>query len=332
MNLYDDLMHFKPIESFDDLLQHFKNLNYNLKDFEYKNDFYLAQKCQLLAEKIWEESLPPNKRTEENIIPEMLLHGAIYTFLILMGIPRNLHGLTPDALDIIKTTKLSIDIEDLFIADLVDRPYFLYSLNNAPLYDDVLSIAIFIDDADFVSCIINLTNGNSFSEDIPFDKIVETLNKQNNQMGDNPVNKALIEKGLMEDLITIPRKIHQGFFLFAQFLLLLKCEKTPIYVDYLHPKDKKNSLSLKKKTIKRKISYKKVSLTTEYKSRMHERISQSGGKLNKEGKALIPIRVSGHIRSQPYGTGNMLRKLIYIGEHESSSWVNTEIRKITVLK
>ncbi len=332
MNLYNDLIHFEPINSFEDLLHYFEKSGFNFEDFKYDKDFYLAQKCQLLAEKVRTESLPPDKRTDGNIIPDMLLHGAFYTFLILMGSPRNLHGITPDALNIIKTTKISLDIEDIFIADLVDKPYFLYSLNNEPLYDDVLSISIFIDDSDFVSCIINQMDGRSFNKDIPFDRIAKVLDEQNIQIDENPVNNAIIERGLADDLKLITQKIYKGFFLLAQFLLLLECEKTPIFIDYLHPKDKKASLSKKMKKINRKISYKKVSLTTEYKSRIQEKNSQSQEKLNKEGKLLIPIRVSGHIRSQPYGTGNKLRKLIYIEEHESKSWVNTEIRKITVLK
>jgi len=60
--------------------------------------------------------------------------------------------------------------------------------------------------------------------------------------------------------------------------------------------------------------------------------AQSRGKVDKSGKVLVPIKVSGHIRSQPYGKDNKLRKLIYIEEHESTAWVCTEIRKIKVLE
>jgi hypothetical protein len=322
----------EPIESFEDLIKVFEKKGYNFSDFKYENDFYLAQKCEMLAAEVWEQTLPPDKRTEANIIPEMLLHGAFYTFLVLMGSPRNLYGLTPEALDVIKNTKLSADIGDLFIADLIDEPYFLYSLNQKPLFDDVQFIALFIDDADYLDCIINLKNGSSFNNVIPFDDIKEIVFKKDIQIADNPANKGIIERGLTDDLKSEQLKINKGILFFAKFLLLLNCEKTPIIVDYLHPAEKKSVLNQKKDSNRRSVSYKKISLTTEYKFRIEQKNAQSRGKVDKSGKVLVPIKVSGHIRSQPYGKDNKLRKLIYIEEHESTAWVCTEIRKIKVLE
>lgn len=234
MNLYSDLVHTEPIESFEDLMKAFEKKGFDFSDFIYENDSCLAFKCEMLAAEIWEQKLPPDKRTEARIIPEMLLHGAFYTFLVLMGSPRNLYGLTPEALDVIINTKLSADIEDLFIANLIDKPFFLYSLNNKPLFDDVQSIAIFIDDVDFLDCIINLTKGSSFNDVIPFDDIKEIVFKKDIQIADNPANKGIIERGLTDDLKSEQLKINKGILLFAKFLLLLNCEKTPIIVDYLH--------------------------------------------------------------------------------------------------
>lgn len=228
MNLYHDINRLKAIESVEDLITFIKKEGYPLNDFSYDKNESLAYTCYKLAWITRTNDLAPEERSEENIQPDASLYGNFFTFLILLGNPKELFGISSDALEIIKSSNLAVRIEDLVISDLINKPYFLYSLSGEPLFDDVINVSVFVDDVDYLCCIINLTDGKSFSHAISFDDINQVLYEQNNSMLDIKLLDPLVKRKLTNNANHILKKTDKGFFLVAQFVLLLNCEKTPI--------------------------------------------------------------------------------------------------------
>lgn len=328
MNVYEEIKYFQDIENIDDIFSIYNKHYLNLLEFTAKKSKGLYSNCYDLAHYLNKKLLREEYKQDCYFDTETHYQGSVFTFLILMGNPKELSGITNEALDLIKTSKLSVNIEELFLEKRIDKSYFLYSVSNQPLFDDVMSIAVFFDHTESVfGCIITQQDGRRFSRTMDFGLIHEILNER------KEVQKLkanyLEERKLTDDANVTLEKIHNSIFFFAKFLLLLRCEKTPIYVDYLHPKDKKtNSKKIKKHGNKKKISYKKVSLTKEYREKTRCFASSNTQKLDLSDKKLKKIIVRGHIRLQPHGPGHELRKLIFIEEHESKTWVSKGIKQI----
>ena len=197
---------------------------------------------------------------------------------------------TPDAATLVNMSKIDID-EDINI------PAMYLRAKNRYLYGNINEILVF-HAQDATMALINHRIGN-------FNLFYcgPLIQKSS--------NNALVDKDFEDALIFIKK-----------FLAIKQCEKSPIEV--IDNEEKK----LKAKGIKRKsgIYRKQISLSKRYKAIKRERHEA----MDKDGKVLTTINVSGYVRNQPYGEGNSLRKKIWIDGFTRGQWVRSGVTYVTI--
>ena len=101
-----------------------------------------------------------------------------------------------------------------------------------------------------------------------------------------------------------------------------KCNNSPIYLS--NPSEKREKKAGFKKNSG--VDVRVVSLSKRYKS-----LKRNTAKpLDKEGKELTIVQVSGFIRHQPYGKGRMQYKDIWVDSFTRGQWVKTGLTYVTV--
>lgn len=107
------------------------------------------------------------------------------------------------------------------------------------------------------------------------------------------------------------------------YFLIKNCEKSPIFIQT--PKEKKSHSGLRQTG---GLFPKTVYLSKEYRYRKIEKTK--GLPLDKDGKVLTVVSVSGFIKSQPYGKENALRKTIWVDGFNRSQWVRSGLNYISL--
>lgn len=109
-----------------------------------------------------------------------------------------------------------------------------------------------------------------------------------------------------------------------KFLAVKECDKSPI--DIFDRESKK----LAKKGIKKVsgIFRYQVSLSKRYEAIKRERHEA----MDKDGKVLTTVKVSGFVRNQAYGEGRSLRKRIWVDGFTRGQWVNAGVTYVTLGK
>lgn len=117
----------------------------------------------------------------------------------------------------------------------------------------------------------------------------------------------------------------EGIEFIRKFHAIKECEKTPIEVVSA---ESKKSQNLSKKGIRKTggIFRYQISLTKRYVSVKKEKHEA----MDKEGKTLAVVKVSGFIRNQAYGEGLSLRKKIWVDSFTRGQWIKTGITYVTV--
>lgn len=109
-----------------------------------------------------------------------------------------------------------------------------------------------------------------------------------------------------------------------KFLAVKECDKSPIEIF------DRESEKLAKKGIKKVsgIFRYQVSLSKRYEAIKRERHEA----LDKDGKVLTTVKVSGFVRNQAYGEGRALRKRIWVDGFTRGQWVNAGVTYVTLGK
>ena len=198
---------------------------------------------------------------------------------------------------------------------------------------DLNGIAAFIDSNGYFVVIISLANGLLFCKNFKLDDPQTVLSRKDSlyeHVANTEMVKILFER--KEPTSTTNRM--EGFFdaieYLSKYILLLKCEKRPVYLHSQTSKGSKNPATRFKH--EGYINAQTVSLTKEYVHDYSPREIEEHAVLDKEGKVLKAIVVTGHIRMQAYGPGRTLRRPVYIAEHQSSAWVNDGVRVLRIVK
>lgn len=256
-----------------------------------------------------------------------LMGSNLYAFFKMPN-PKPLYLITKEAVSIIRTTRLTINIDADFCKTYLPHPYFIYSGDGFTLFDDVVSIILYTDDYGYLTCHIETTDGEELIQNIDLkdeSNIVEPV------FSDEKGEEYILENGYVIDKSS-REKIHAAFIYIVKFILLLHADKKTVIVEPLY-KPKAKSTPEKEKKIYGNISYKKISLTHEYKTKIKE-IESAGCHtvLDKEGKTLRVVSVTGHLRNQACGPGWSDHKIIYIEAHESKAWKKDGIQIVKVVE
>ena len=324
----------KNISSFEELKKYVREEGFEISDSEINTPFSNGEKPPLLlrlerlAAMVISQSTPPDSRNDESIYEDAKVSARIHYLQCTMGEQKELFFITREACNLIATTKLTAKINQNFCNAYFKKPVFIYSSDEYPLFEDVNGIAAFFDDEKFLTVIISTKQGRLFFMDYGLrDSNIEALPNH-------------FERLHGEDFISLPNgyeintkdvdKVHYALNLISKFVLLLVSEKKPLIVE---KQGKKNGKPKEEKRINGTLLYKKVSLTYDLRQKYKkDRESFETHILDKEGKVLKAIKVTGHIRMQPYGPNLSKVKPIYIAEHDSKAWVNEGIKLVKVIK
>lgn len=114
-----------------------------------------------------------------------------------------------------------------------------------------------------------------------------------------------------------------GFYFPAAMLALMECENRPI--EMREPDAEK--LAKSGGRITGGIVRRQISLSKRYYSMKR---APGGKALDREGKVLTVVNVSGFVRNQPYGKGRTQYKRIWIDGFQRGQWVNSGLSYVTV--
>ena len=278
-------------------------------------------------------ALPPSERetADMHAILEQshVLGSNIYAFFTMPN-PKPLHLITQEASQLIASTRLTERIGRSFCDEYLKTPYFIHSGDDRALFEDVNAIALYVGDVGQLTCHIGLMNGGQFARNVnPED---ESMTITNEIAADEYGEDYILLNGA-EINSDIRTKLARAATYIIKFILLINAEKQPLLVESQYKK--KGGTSQKAKETEKRLfgnlSYKKVSLTYEYKRKVSKEFSECRV-FDKEGKTLRATKVTGHIRMQAYGPGWSLHRPIYIDEHESKAWKKDGIQLIKVVK
>ena len=334
-NILSDFVRYKNYESADEYLMEIKSKGYEIPSGTALDDslnvaFPIDKK---LGEAYFIEKYHalPRDFAEQNIdtlMSESEIMGVCLNAFFRMPNPKPLYLITKDAVSVIQTTRLTGSIGQDFCREYLQTPVFIYSGEGFTLFDDVVALILFTDDEGYMTCVIEFTDGRY---------LVQNVDLRNGAKEVSPVfHDDGGEEYVLENGFVINRSskemAHSAIVYIAKFILLLNSDKQPILVEPLH-KTKANSTPEKEKKIFGNISYKKISLTHEYKTKLGD--DRKGGShvaLDREGKTLRVVKVTGHIRMQAYGPGWTKHRPIYIEAHESRAWKKDGIQLVKVVE
>lgn len=109
------------------------------------------------------------------------------------------------------------------------------------------------------------------------------------------------------------------------YFSILKCEKSPIVNQ--EPQKRKSLRDIKQIG---GIFRRNIFLTKEYKYRKIN--YKEKNKLDKTGKEIVLVSISGYVRNQPYGPGRQKYKTIWIDGFIRGQWVKSGLNMITINK
>lgn len=238
----------------------------------------------------------------------------IACLILSMGGEPTIHLVNQTAARLIEGTRFNLDIVD-YLDDLKEP--LILTAKSGYLFGSVREFAIF------------------FLEDTNKYHVL-----QNVEMNGEPgIQVMFLEKGAFierrDDLqenadpaITseyVYTAAEQAFIYALKFRRMMQSEKTPIEAQVTDSHSK-----ILKKGIGRTIpSYRTVSLSQTYVRRRKE-MEAARQEMQKGGKHLALVEISGFIREQPYGPGRSLRKTIWVDGFESHRWRKEGVQIVNV--
>jgi len=238
-----------------------------------------------------------------------------YVFMLYslsFGKKITVYTLTDGVIGKVKHTKVENIPNE--IPKYMKQSFLFEARNDKTLFDDIQSIGGFIYN-DELFLIIG-TIGDRFycqREKSSFD---------GRKLDDiNFVYNTEIEYGKFLDI-----KTRKDTFAFVTILsLMLEAEKTPLLID--NKMGKKNKGINKKSTYESEWINKRIYIDKNIK---YNNKLKSQEVLDKNGKQLKDVIVSGYLRKQHYGKENSLTKWIYIDSFDSKRWVGEKDTNITI--
>lgn len=339
--ILNEFLYAKHINSFDDLVDDFKRLGYDIPDKnpDLPNPYLwedgtpkknLLAQLESLAYIARYNQVPPSERLdEEAMMEDARMIARRWYGICAMGDYKPLYLITKEAASLILSTKLTARIDNKFCKRYLEKPVFVYAGNDNCLFSDVNGILVFFDESDFLICAISTISGRQGYSDIRLRDNDEWASPE--AIAHNiltPDDEYICPNGIVVDC-KLTDKLTEAVSFIMKFILLLDAEKQPLVVQ---DQIKKKGKPEKSKQIFGSIAYKKISLTYDLQKHYSVKNHEETEVLDKEGKTLRAIKVSGHIRMQPYGPGWSKKKPIYIAEHESKAWVNDGIRMVKVVE
>ncbi|GAB6392483.1 MAG: hypothetical protein MdMp014T_1856 [Treponematales bacterium] len=126
----------------------------------------------------------------------------------------------------------------------------------------------------------------------------------------------------------IQQKTGKDTFAFVTILsLLLEAEKTPLVIDTKRDKRNRKAHNAKKNSTESDWITKRIYIDRDIK---YKHASNGHAVLDKNGKVLKDVPVTGYVRMQHYGKDNSETKWIYIEGYDSKRWTSDKDKKIVV--
>ena len=152
-------------------------------------------------------------------------------------------------------------------------------------------------------------------EDDTIVAVTYTLAKGFNMYFQSSVAEIMADKDLY-------RSLFDAILFIQKFLAIKECEKSPIEIE------DREGAKLAKKGIK------KVSGLFRFQASLSKRYAaikrENHEAMDKEGKVLATVQVSGFVRNQAYGEGRALRKRIWVDGFTRGQWVRSGITYVTI--
>ena len=282
------------------------------KDISKQAERMIKEKYKPLLKALSNEDIIYEKNLD---VDRIKLHLALDKEVLMLDLSMNgeplVHVLTPDAMRLLSSTRMKIEIKDQL--EILKKP-LLISSRSGFLFDDVIELCIFFEpQTERFHLMKTVKQGDStkvLTLSIASDVF---MNDALSIADDNEKDENLKQMATVDLLYAL------------KFRMLMESEKSPV--------ESKPSTSsggkIPKGVSKIVPSYRTVSLTQEYVARRAGLESARTG-LDKEGKHLALVEVSGFIRDQAYGPGREKRKTIYIDGFESHRWRTDGIQMVKV--
>lgn len=285
-----DMMHFFP-----------------LKEFQISGDFN-----EDITNYVEYKKIPILQRNLDNELYVFPL------FRLSFGKIITVHTLTDGVIGKIKHTK----IENMpnKIPNLMNHSFLIEARRDKPLFDNIYSIGGFIINNE-IYLVIKAKVENEPGlfcqhEKASFDgRKIEELN-------------LIYDKNINYDPSYIQARTRKDIFAFTiLFSLMLEAERTPFIIETKKDKSNKKNYSIKKINNETGWITKHVYIDKNIK---YKNISDDHVDLDKNGKQLKGVIVTGYLRKQHYGKDFSQEKWIYIETFESTRWISDKNKKIIV--
>jgi len=274
--------------------------NSPIKNFDFSGDFDTDVNNFIKHENI----APYNQDLDENNYVFML-------YSLSFGKKITVHTLTDGVIGKVKHTKIGNIPNE--IPKYMKQPFLFEAQNDKTLFDDIQSIGGFIYKNEIF--LIIGTKGDKFycqRERSSFDgRKIDDINF---------IYNTKINYGKFID-----KKNRKDTFAFITTIsLMLEAERTPLLIDN---KLKKSNKKSNKKYNESEWIMKRIYIDKNIK---YENKSKEQDVLDKDGKQLKDVTVSGYLRKQHYGKEHLQTKWIYINSFDSKRWVSEKDTKITI--
>lgn len=159
-----------------------------------------------------------------------------------------------------------------------------------------------------------------------YDNVIELLSFYDGSNLSILVARKVAPKLLINEIGTVDdERVEKEIQFIRKYLAVKNCEKSPVEVlENLTQKERKLAARGIKKT--GGVFRYSVSLSKRYASIKRERHEA----MDKDGKVLTTVKVSGFVRNQAYGEGRSLRKRIWVDGFTRGQWVRTGVTYVTI--
>jgi hypothetical protein len=251
------------------------------------------------------------------------LDNALYvTIFYRLGFGKNItvHTLTDGVIEKIKHTK--IENVPKGIPKFMKQPFLIEARHDKMLFDDIYSIGGFTIDNEICLLIgTQLEKENGYfcqHEKASFDgRKIDDINLVYNAYAGSIYGQPLIQL-----------KTRKDTFAFVTILsLMLEAEKTPLIIESKIKNKKDEPCNIKTRTPETEWITKRIYIDKNIK---YNNISNEHNNIDKNGKYIKDVTVTGHLRKQRYGKEFSKEKWIYIESYDSTRWKSDKDTKIIV--
>ena len=238
----------------------------------------------------------------------------ILSLRIRLANPMTVHVLTDSVCK--KVQRVKIEGLPNSYPKFLEKPFLIEAKPGSYLFDDVDAIGGFIDDNDDFVLVIYSKNGTLFTRTKnPFSGV------RIDQINFVPREGSFIP----------PADQNPNVFAFLTiFALMMEAEKTPITVDHGTKKSRKRNQSKDRNSNLSDWIELRVLIDAEYTARKKQKSVADAIPIDKSDKEKRDVSIDGYVRLQHYGPNNSLTKSIFVDDFDSSRWVSTRDKKITV--